>query len=109
MSPPSLILFPKRLNSRSFKRLILTEVLVSSLITLPVAAAMRIAKGFKEAIIYAVVFGEIAVLVGLVSAYYLDLMPGGTIVVTSILILLFVILLKKVQNKLANSKEGNVA
>lgn len=84
-------------------------LLVSSLITLPVAAAMRIAKGFKEAIIYAVVFGEIAVLVGLVSAYYLDLMPGGTIVVTSILILLFVILSKKVQNKLANSKEGNVA
>lgn len=84
-------------------------LLVSSLITLPVAAAMRIAKGFKQAIIYAVIFGEIAVVIGLVSAYYLDLMPGGTIVVTSILILLLVILTKKIQNKLANSKEGNVA
>ena len=84
-------------------------LLVSSLITLPVAAAMRMAKGFKQAIIYAVIFGEIAVVVGLVSAYYLDLMPGGTIVVTSILILLLVILTKKIQNKLANSKEGNVA
>ncbi len=84
-------------------------LLVSSLITLPVAAAMRMAKGFKQAIIYAVIFGEVAVVVGLVSAYYLDLMPGGTIVVTSILILLLVILIKKIQNKLANSKEGNVA
>lgn len=84
-------------------------LLVSSLITLPVAAAMRIAKGFKQAIIYAVIFGEIAVVTGLVSAYYLDLMPGGTIVVTSILILLLVILTKKIQNKLANAKEGNVA
>lgn len=76
-------------------------LLVSSLITLPVAAAMRIAKGFKQAIIYAVIFGEIAVVVGLVSAYYLDLMPGGTIVVTSIFILLFVILIKNIQTKLA--------
>lgn len=84
-------------------------LLVSSLITLPVASAMRIAKGFKQAIIYAVIFGEIAVVTGLVSAYYLDLMPGGTIVVTSILILLLVILTKKIQNKLANAKEGNVA
>lgn len=70
-------------------------LLVSSLMTLPVAAAMRLARGFKEAIIYAIVFGEVAVIIGLVSAFYLDLAPGGTIVVTSILILLFVILAKK--------------
>ena len=84
-------------------------LLVSSLVTLPVAAAMRIAKGFKHAILYSVIFGETAVVIGLVSAYYLDLMPGGTIVVTSILILLLVIFGKKMLNKLANSKEGNVA
>ena len=70
-------------------------LLVSSLITLPVAAAMRIAKGFKEAIIYSIVFGELAVVIGLVSAFYLNLAPGGTIVVTSIIILLIVILAKK--------------
>lgn len=70
-------------------------LLVSSLITLPVAAAMRMAKGFKEAIIYSIVFGELAVVIGLVSAFYLNLAPGGTIVVTSILILLIVILAKK--------------
>ena len=70
-------------------------LLVSSLITLPVAAAMRMAKGFKEAIIYSIVFGELAVVIGLVSAFYLNLAPGGTIVVTSIIILLIVILAKK--------------
>lgn len=70
-------------------------LLVSSLITLPVAAAMRVAKGFKQAIVYAVVFGELAVIIGLVSAYYLDLAPGGTIVVTAILVLLLVIIAKK--------------
>ena len=71
-------------------------LLVSSLITLPVAAAMRMAKGFKEAIIYSIVFGELAVVIGLVSAFYLNLAPGGTIVVTSIIILLIVIIAKKV-------------
>lgn len=84
-------------------------LLVSSLITLPVAAAMRIAKGFKQVIFYSVIFGEIAVVVGLVSAYYLDLMPGGTIVVTSIIILLLVILAKKMQTNLSKVKEGNGA
>ncbi|MBM7577607.1 metal ABC transporter permease [Jeotgalibacillus terrae] len=63
-------------------------LLVSSLMTLPVAAAMRLAKGFKQTIGLSVLFGEIAVIVGLISAFYLDLAPGGTIVVSSIIILL---------------------
>lgn len=71
-------------------------LLVSSLITLPVAASMRIARGFKQTIIYSILFGEAAVIIGLVSAFYLNLAPGGTIVVTSILILLIVIITKKI-------------
>lgn len=71
-------------------------LLVSSLITLPVAASMRIARGFKQTIIYAILFGEAAVIIGLVSAFYLNLAPGGTIVVTSIFILLIVIITKKI-------------
>ncbi|MFJ8063018.1 metal ABC transporter permease [Psychrobacillus sp. NPDC096426] len=70
-------------------------LLVSSLITLPVAAAMRISKSFKQAIIFSIVFGELAVIVGLASAFYLNIAPGGTIVVVSIIILLLTILSKK--------------
>lgn len=66
-------------------------LLVSSLMTLPVAAAMRIAKSFKSAILWSLLFGQSAVLIGLVTAFYLDLAPGATIVLTSILILLIVI------------------
>ncbi|WP_050180873.1 metal ABC transporter permease [Domibacillus robiginosus] len=73
-------------------------LLVSALMTLPVAAAMRIAKGFKQTIWLSVLFGEISVITGLISAFYLDLAPGGTIVVTSIMILLGVILWKKEKN-----------
>ncbi|MGM9968673.1 MAG: metal ABC transporter permease [Rummeliibacillus sp.] len=71
-------------------------LLVSSLITLPVAASIRIAKGFKQTIFFAIFFGELAVIIGLVTAFYLNLAPGGTIVVTSILILLLVIMIKKI-------------
>lgn len=76
-------------------------LLVSSLMTLPVAASMRIAKGFKQMIGYSILFGEISVIGGLVSAYYLDLAPGGTIVIISILILIAAIWFKKVKVRLA--------
>ncbi len=73
-------------------------LLVSSLMTLPVAASIRIAKGFKQTIIFSIIFGETAVLGGLISSYYLDLAPGGTIVVLSILILILTIFIKKMAN-----------
>ena len=70
-------------------------LLVSSLMTLPVAASMRIAKGFKQTIILSVIFGEISVILGLVLSYYLNLAPGGTIVMLSVMILIGVIGWKK--------------
>lgn len=66
-------------------------LLVSSLMTLPVAAAMRLAKSFRQALVWSLIFGQTSVLVGLVTAFYLDLVPGATIVLTSIVILLVVI------------------
>ncbi|NRG46784.1 metal ABC transporter permease [Bacillus sp. CRN 9] len=70
-------------------------LLVSALMTLPVAASMRIAKGFKQTIFFSILFGEISVLGGLFLAYYLDLAPGGTIVIIAVLILIVTILIKK--------------
>lgn len=72
-------------------------LLVSSLMTVPVAAAMQLAKSFKGAMIYSIIFGETAVIIGLIAAFYLDIAPGGTIVVTSIIILLAVLVWKKVR------------
>ena len=83
-------------------------LLVSSLMTLPVAASMRLAKGFKQAILLAVVFGETAVIIGLVTAFYLNIAPGGTIVVTSICILLIVLIGKKIWLKVVTKDEGVV-
>ncbi|PQD96489.1 metal ABC transporter permease [Pradoshia eiseniae] len=72
-------------------------LLVSALMTLPVAAALKVAKSFKQTIFVSILFGEIAVIGGLFSAYYLNLAPGGTIVVLAILVLLATILFKKWQ------------
>ncbi|OAS85053.1 MULTISPECIES: metal ABC transporter permease [Metabacillus] len=70
-------------------------LLVSSLMTLPVAASIRIAKGFKQTIFFSVLFGELSVIIGLILAYYLDLAPGGTIVILSVIILILAILWTK--------------
>jgi len=81
-------------------------LLVSSLMTLPVAASMRLAKSFKQAILYAVLFGEAAVILGLIIAFYLNIAPGGTIVVTSIVILLIVLIGKKIWLAVVAKDEG---
>ncbi|MED4312311.1 metal ABC transporter permease [Heyndrickxia coagulans] len=70
-------------------------MLVSALITLPVAASIRISRGFKQTILFSVLFGEISVLGGLVTAFYLNLPPGGTIVMISIAILLLAVYMKR--------------
>lgn len=70
-------------------------LLVSALTTLPVATSMRIAKSFKQTIFYSIIYGEIAVIVGLIAGYYFEIPPGGTIVMTSALLLGLTLLFKK--------------
>lgn len=74
-------------------------LLVSSLMTVPVAGAMQIAKSFKGAMVASIILGELAVIIGLISAYYLDIAPGGTIVMTSILFLLVILSWKKIRSR----------
>ncbi|MFD1864063.1 metal ABC transporter permease [Planococcus chinensis] len=81
-------------------------LLVSSLMTIPVAAAMRLAKSFKHTIWLSIAFGEISVIAGLVMAFYFNLAPGGTIVVTSVGLLLAAIGFKKVS---VSMKKGATA
>lgn len=62
-------------------------LLVGALITLPVAAAILFAKSFRHVLILGILFGEAAVLGGIVSSYYLNVATGGMIVVVGIVIL----------------------
>ncbi|MDQ0218289.1 metal ABC transporter permease [Peribacillus cavernae] len=76
-------------------------LLVSALMTLPVAASLRFANGFKQTICYSVLFGEISVVGGLFLAYYLDLAPGGTIVMIAVGLLIASILVGKLKVRIA--------
>lgn len=70
-------------------------LLVSALITLPVAIAMRLTKGFKQLIILSINIGECSVILGLTLAFYINISPGGVIVVLLVLILGITMLLQK--------------
>ncbi|MEN3088838.1 metal ABC transporter permease [Staphylococcus xylosus] len=74
-------------------------LLVSALITLPVAISMRITKGFKQLIILSVIIGEISVIGGLVLAFYMNISPGGVIVVLLVLILAIAMMYQKFKTR----------
>lgn len=76
-------------------------LLISALITLPVAASLQIAGSFRQAILYAVLFAETAVLSGLYLSYLWDWASGGTIVLMAVLILVIVLAGKRVKAKFA--------
>ncbi len=74
-------------------------LLVSSMMVVPVAAGMQVAKSFKQTMIYSVLFGLVAVLMGLFISFYWDLAPGGTIVLSGIFILISTLLFKNIKLK----------
>ena len=72
-------------------------LLISALITLPVAASLQLSGSFRQTIGLAILFAETAVLGGLYFAYLLDWASGGTIVLMAVLILLVVLAVKKLR------------
>ena len=72
-------------------------LLISALITLPVAASLQISGSFRQTILFSILFAEISVLGGLYFAYLFDWASGGTIVLMAVLILLVVLAVKKLR------------
>lgn len=72
-------------------------LLVSSLMVLPVAASLQLAKSFKQAMLYAVLLAQGAVLSGMVIAYQFELASGGTIVLMAVFELLVILLFKRLK------------
>ncbi|MDP5276625.1 metal ABC transporter permease [Chengkuizengella axinellae] len=67
---------------------IVGALLVSALITIPVACSLVIAKSFRHTMWMAVIFSEIAVMGGLMVAGIWNFAPGGTVVLLSIALLM---------------------
>jgi len=70
-------------------------LLVSALMIVPVATAHLLRLGFKATMGAAVIFSVVSVLIGLTSSFYLDIAPGGTIVMTAILLYISTVIVRE--------------
>jgi zinc transport system permease protein len=70
-------------------------LMVSSLLVIPAAASLQIARSFKQALVFAAILAGGATIGGLVISYYLDWPPSGTIVALSGLLFLLLFLMRK--------------
>lgn len=61
-------------------------LLVSALMIVPVASALLYRQSFRRTMVLAVLYSLSAVLTGLILSFYLNIAPGGTIVMSAILL-----------------------
>ncbi len=59
-------------------------LIISSLMVLPVACAMQLAKSYRQTVLLSVLFGVVFTIGGLFLSYYAGLKPGGTIVLIGV-------------------------
>ncbi len=74
---------------------IVGSLLVSALLIIPASSAMQLSRSFRSTVMISIVFGMIAVVLGLISSYIYDIATGGAIVLISIGMFLLCVLLKK--------------
>lgn len=76
-------------------------LLVSAMMVIPVACALQTAYSFKSTIYQSIAYGLATVAIGLTASYYINLAPGGTIVLTGTLLFLGSTLLKSKPKQIA--------
>jgi zinc transport system permease protein len=70
-------------------------LLVAALMAVPVAAALQLGRSLRSTMILGVCFGELSGVGGLIASYYLDLAPGGTIVIASVILFVAAIVVRR--------------
>ena len=70
-------------------------LLISALIVIPVVTALQLKTSFKNTILIAESFSLISVITGIIVSFYLNLSPGGTIVLLAIAIFVLTLFVKK--------------
>lgn len=75
-------------------------LIVSAIMVVPVVSAMQLNKGYKLTVLFSILYAEAAMLIALVSAFYLNLKPGGTIVLVAIALLLLTFFVKWIKKKI---------
>jgi zinc transport system permease protein len=86
---------------------IIGALIVSSIMVIPTAISLQIAKSYKATLIVAVFFSVISVILGLVASFYIGLKPGGTIALITIVFLIFTIIIKEIINRKLKKHKHN--
>lgn len=70
-------------------------LLISALIVIPVVSALQLQTSFKKTILVAEIISIFSVTAGIITSFYLNLSPGGTIVLITIAIFILTLMLKR--------------
>lgn len=87
-------------------------LIVSSLMVVPVAAAMGVARSYKTTILWSAVISVTSTIGGLALSFYCGLKPGGTIVLIAVAWFLILYLVKWIRGRLScgeEAEERNIA
>lgn len=71
-------------------------LIVSSMMVLPVATSMQIAKSYKRTVIYSILFDLFFTVSGLFTAYYFGLKPGATIIIIGVISFIVILFFKRI-------------
>ena len=63
-------------------------LIVSGIMVVPVVNGILVAKGYKQTVIFSVIFALTSTVIALYASFYFNLKPGGTIILISVAILL---------------------
>lgn len=64
---------------------IVGALLVASLIALPVATSLMVSRSYKMTVLMSIILGVLYTMFGIIQSYYLDIRPGGAIVINAVL------------------------
>lgn len=71
-------------------------LIVSSMLVVPVACGMQIAKSYRKTLICAIIVAVLTTIAGLFLSYYVGVKPGGTIVLLEVVWFLVVVIVKRI-------------
>lgn len=73
-------------------------LIISSMLVVPVAFGMQVAKSYRTTIICAIFLALFTTILGLFLSYYIGVKPGGAIVLLEVLCFLITLVVKKIKN-----------
>jgi zinc transport system permease protein len=75
-------------------------LIVSSMMVIPTACAMQLAKSYKKTVLYSIGFAVLFMVSGLFLSYYQRLKPGATIVLIGVVCLVLILIVKNVARRI---------